>query len=68
MNLVHAPLDNAPSAPSEYLLSQFSDHLKGREWIVWEKREMLRQLLTKGCKCLGKEGKGIWAEFHCSNS
>jgi hypothetical protein len=45
-NLVRAPLDNARSAPSKYLLSQFSNHFKGREWIVWEKRAregMLRQ-------------------------
>jgi hypothetical protein len=38
------------------------DHLKGREWIVWEKRAregMLRQELKEGCKYLGKEGKGF---------
>jgi hypothetical protein len=38
VNLVWAPLNNAPSAPSKCLLSQSTDHLKGREWIVWEKR------------------------------
>jgi len=67
VNLVWDPLDNAPSAPSEDLLSQYYAHLKEREWILWEKRGMLRLLLTKGCKCLGKEGKGIWEQFHCSN-
>jgi hypothetical protein len=39
-----------------------TDHFKGREGIVWEKtaREgMLRQELKKGCKYLGKEGKGF---------
>jgi hypothetical protein len=43
VNLVQDSLENAPSTPSEYLLSQYYDHLKGREWIVWEKRGMLRQ-------------------------
>jgi hypothetical protein len=45
-NLVWAPLENSRSAPSKYLLSQFVDQFKGREWILWEKRAregMLRQ-------------------------
>jgi hypothetical protein len=70
-NLVRDPLNFAPSAPSKCLLSQSVDHSNGREGIVWEKRAregMLRQELKKGCKCLGKEGKGIWAEFHRSNA
>jgi hypothetical protein len=29
-NLVWAPLENAPSAPSKLLLSQSTDHLKGK--------------------------------------
>ena len=65
-NLVRAPLNNVPSAPSKFLLSQSTDHFKGMEWIVWEKRareEMLRQELKKGCKCLGKEGKGFGQSF-----
>jgi hypothetical protein len=29
-NLVWAPLENSPSTPSEFLLSQSTDHLKGK--------------------------------------
>jgi hypothetical protein len=46
VNLVWTPLDNTPSTPSKFLLSQSIDHLNGRECIVWEKRdreETLRQ-------------------------
>jgi hypothetical protein len=64
MNLVRDPLKIDPSAPFKFLLSQSTDHSKGREGNVWEKRAregMLRQELKKGSKYLGKEGKGIWA-------
>jgi hypothetical protein len=37
VNLVQDPLDNAPSEPSKSLFSQYIDHLKGREWILWGK-------------------------------
>jgi hypothetical protein len=70
-NVVRDPLDNAPSTPSKFLLSQYVDHFRKREGIVWEKWEregMLRQELKKGRKYLGKKGKGIWVEFHRSNA
>jgi hypothetical protein len=37
------PLYNAPSAPSIGLFSQYSDHLKGREWIEWKKKGLMRE-------------------------
>jgi hypothetical protein len=37
VNLVWAPLYNAPSVASIGLFSQYFDHLKGREWIEWKK-------------------------------
>ena len=43
VNLVRAPLYNAPSAPSISLFSQSIDHLKGRECIVWAREGMLRK-------------------------
>jgi hypothetical protein len=43
VNLVRAPLFNAPSEPSIFLFSQYSDHLKGREWIEWKKKGSMRE-------------------------
>jgi hypothetical protein len=37
VNLVWAPLYNAPSTPSISLFSQSTNHLKEREWIEWKK-------------------------------
>jgi hypothetical protein len=43
MNLVRAPLYNAPSAPSIGMFSQSLDHLKRREWIEWKKKGLKRE-------------------------
>jgi hypothetical protein len=38
VNLVWAPLNNALSAPSISFFSQYTNQIKGREWIEWKKR------------------------------
>jgi hypothetical protein len=43
MKLVWDPIYNAPIAPSVGILSQSSDHLKGREWIEWGKKGLMRE-------------------------
>jgi hypothetical protein len=38
VNLVWDHIYNAPNAPSVSLFSQYTNHLKEREWIEWKKR------------------------------
>jgi hypothetical protein len=42
-NLVRDPIYNAPSAPSIGLFSQYSNHVKGMEWIEWKKKGLMRE-------------------------
>jgi hypothetical protein len=42
-NLLQAPLNNAPSAPSKFLLSQSIDHLKGKGMDCMNEKELERE-------------------------
>ena len=59
MNLVRAPLHQAPSAPLYGFFSQTSDLFLGSEGSNGGRRAnwgMLRQFSKKDCNYLGKEG------------
>jgi len=71
VNLVWAPLYKAPSAPSIGLFFQYTNHLKGREWIEWKKRGWrgnAEAITHKRLQMLGQGRKWNWAELHHSNA
>jgi hypothetical protein len=70
MNLVWAPLHQAPSAPMYVFSSQPSYLFLGSEWVSdGGRREnwgILRQFSQKDCTYLGQGGDVKMVEFHCS--
>jgi hypothetical protein len=70
MNLVRAPLHQAPSAPLSDFSSQPSDLFLGSEWVSdggrRDNSEMQGQFSQKTCNYLGQGGDVKQAEFHCS--